>query len=515
MIKGKKRSLLLLIFGAVVILLSGCAQRGLQSRNGTFNYAAFDNCQRRVVDMAEETLKLEGMMTHGLLMFQETVEEVLVLRESGRSLAQAYKSHINMDEAVPASLLNDIKQNMKQCLDITDRIAEYVSQNECWLQLNNMLRNEGEHLPLDPGIRLKGVMMALSGTLLLYDIYLSTIALFTEDDSLRRFLNQSDLGYGIKEDQLSSITNVYLSISNLLYLQESISFYSENIAAVSKERQEDNMFQYLKMFIDQSPSYGMLRERQADEIIWMQLHEQGKSVGDNLAYLRRQSIQGLSQIFGNTTGLVSARKGKLYNIPLLTENIKKKLKAGDILLEKTPFRLSDRMIPGHWGHAAIWVGTPEELIHLNIWDHPVVQKYHDDILAGRMVVEALRDGVQMNTLTHFMNVDDLGLLRNQNLDEKILAGHIIRALRQVGKAYDFNFDVESTDKIVCSELIYQAYTDIKWPTKKIVGRHTISPDNLAQKALGSGPFKLILFYHNGERVNQGALPLMESLMLAN
>ena len=30
--------------------------------------------------------------------------------------------------------------------------------------------------------------------------------------------------------------------------------------------------------------------------------------------------------------------------------------AGDILLEKTPFRLTDKLIPGYWGHAAVWIG---------------------------------------------------------------------------------------------------------------------------------------------------------------
>ncbi len=514
MIKGNKSSLLSLIFGVFALLLSGCAQHGLQSRDGTFHHDAFGNCQRRIVEMAEDARKLEGMMDQDLLMFQETVEEVLVHRELGFSLARAYKSYMGLDEAVPAGLLDDIKQHMKQGLLITDRIAEHVSQNECWLQLNDPAMTEGGHLPLDPGIRLKGVMMAFSGTLLLYDIYLSTVSVFTEDDSLRRFLNQSDLGYGIKKNQLSAITNAYLSISNLLYLQEIMSFYDENIGKVSKERQKDNMFQYMKMLIDQSPTYGMFQARQTDELIRMQFHERGKSVGDNLEYLRRQSVQNVSQAFGNTAGLVASRKGKLYNHPLLAEDIKNELQAGDILLEKTPFRLTDRMIPGHWGHAAIWVGTPDQLRQLKIWDHPVVQKYHDDILAGRMVVEALRDGVQMNTLTHFMNVDDLGLLRNQNLEEKVLADHIIRTLRQVGKEYDFNFDVGSTDKIVCSELIYQVYTDIQWPTKKIVGRYTISPDNLAQKALGNGPLKLIFFYHNGEKIEQDALALMEKMMNA-
>jgi hypothetical protein len=107
-------------------------------------------------------------------------------------------------------------------------------------------------------------------------------------------------------------------------------------------------------------------------------------------------VGGVSEFFGNVVGLVEERKGKLYDDPLVLQDAVRNLKAGDILLEKTPFRLTDRLIPGHWGHAAIWVGNEQELKELGLWDHSVVRKHHNDIRRGASVVEALRDGVQMN-----------------------------------------------------------------------------------------------------------------------
>jgi hypothetical protein len=47
------------------------------------------------------------------------------------------------------------------------------------------------------------------------------------------------------------------------------------------------------------------------------------------------------------------------------------------------------------------------------------------------------------------------------------------------------------DKIVCSQLVYLSYEKIEWPTERVVGRYTISPDNIAAKALDEGPFNLI------------------------
>ena len=93
-----------------------------------------------------------------------------------------------------------------------------------------------------------------------------------------------------------------------------------------------------------------------------------------------------------------------------------------------------------------------------------------------------------------MDVDDVAILRpKKSGDDEVC----VRAFRQLGKEYDFNFDVETIDKIVCSELVYQVFTDVKWPTEKALGRYTISPDNVAVKA-HNGPFELVLFYHDGK-----------------
>jgi len=95
----------------------------------------------------------------------------------------------------------------------------------------------------------------------------------------------------------------------------------------------------------------------------------------------------------------------------------------------------------------------------------------------------------MNSMSHFLNIDDIVILRNPKLDGKAIAERIILTLRQMGKEYDFNFDVETTDKLVCSELVYTVYTGIEWPTKKTLGRFTVSPDNIV--LVQDNPLELI------------------------
>ena len=108
----------------------------------------------------------------------------------------------------------------------------------------------------------------------------------------------------------------------------------------------------------------------------------------------------------------------------------------------------------------------------------------------------------MNTMAHFLNVDDLAVLRHRALDDDARRAVIIQTLRQVGKAYDFNFDAQSVDRIVCSELVYHAYGNVPWPSDRKLGRVVVSPDNIAQQAVGDGRFAVAMLYHDGQPVTE-------------
>jgi uncharacterized protein YycO len=238
----------------------------------------------------------------------------------------------------------------------------------------------------------------------------------------------------------------------------------------------------------------------------------GAVTSDSLTGFERGGVSLFSMVFGNAVGLVETRKGKLYGRKDVTSEAKGTLRAGDILLEKTPFRLTDKLIPGYWGHAAVWIGTETELKELGIWDNPVVAKYRDEIRQGRLVVEALRSGVEMNSLEHFLNIDSIGILRKPAAGREERARTVIQALRQVGKPYDFNFDVESKERVYCSKLVYLCVSGIDWPTKKSLGRTTFTPDDVAIKAAKEGTLQLVTFYHDGKKVNDAPTARMAELM---
>jgi len=386
-------------------------------------------------------------------------------------------------------------------LSLKDDIAERIEKYQ-YLTEDTDGYSEKERMEL--------VMISLSAMLLRYDNYLIAYINYENNTKLREFLNDKDSAYDIPENTLSDMTNTYNSMLHRDDVKKMIAFYDENIQTY--EAVNENFFLYLKIMIDQSPSYQLgfddTTEYAVDNLD--SLYNTTVDAGNDVL---SEMTNTLSKTLGNTAGLVETRKGKLYEDATVATHVRSVIKAGDILLEKTPFRLTDKLIPGHWGHAAVYVGTADELIALGIWDHPVVEPFQQDILNDKLIDEALRDDVQLNTIEHFLNVDDIAIMHDHTESDEAKAERIILALRQLGKEYDFNFDIETSVQIVCSELIYVTSIMIDWITEELVGINTISPDNVAVKSIEEMTmFDITLLYHDGEEVTTDKKEMMKTLL---
>jgi hypothetical protein len=85
-------------------------------------------------------------------------------------------------------------------------------------------------------------------------------------------------------------------------------------------------------------------------------------------------------------------------------------------------------------------------------------------------------------------------------------------IRQLGKEYDFNFDIETSDKIVCSELVYATYF-LDWLTDDTAGINTISPDHVAYKSIEDDTqFSIPILYHDGEEITENKKEYMKQLL---
>jgi len=461
--------------------------------------------------------------------FQLLVEQAIAARASMQKVLSQLR-RADSDAPLEPAALKTIREGTEHYLDLRKALREIAERYECLLDVKRPSLDHIEAIEngdryvfqVAPLLRAKMVMLSLSAALVLYDNYLTAIVYFNQDDRLRRLINSPDSGFGIPAGALTELCANANSVVTRARLRRGIEFYEKEARRLAKssedsaELRHDQDYAYLDLLLNQSPSYSYVKQVQVSRIAENKLDELQRITWDSFSASSASLVHGLSEVFGNTIGLVESRKGKLWKDQDAHEYLTSILRPLDILLEKTPFRLTDKFIPGHFGHVAIWVGTPTDLQQCGVWGELEVARHRALVESQHSVLEALRSGVDLNTLDDFMNVDDVAVLRPTNLgptDGQATRDTLVQAFRQVGKPYDFNFDVETTDKIVCSELIYTTFTTTQWPTERTLGRHTINPDHVARKAVPGGPLKLVALYHDGERISETEqLALMTKLL---
>jgi hypothetical protein len=441
--------------------------------------------------------------------YQAMVETALVYRAETVRLVESLKATMDAKKPIPGKDLTELNEGLAQHLALRKQLYRVAEAHECWLDA------DGPAADMTPAQRLKGIMMSLSAALVLYDNYLLAISLYQDDPRLRLLLNNKDVGYGIDYGELNRISLSFASEETRYRVRQGIAYYEAEIGKFPGLLAQDTHLLYLDQLIRQSPSYSLSRPSSPLAYVGRKIDFYAPFTVETLLRLKSEGVSMTSMIFGNAIGLVEVRRGKLDGRKDVAEDLAGSLQAGDILIDRTPFRLTDSFIPGYWGHAALWVGSEPELRALGIWGDAVVQPYQAAIRSGRRVVEALRSGVQLNSLDHFLNVDDVAVLRFAGLGRDAKVRVILQALRQMGKGYDFNFDVETRDRLGCAELIYDAYDQIDWPTRKQVGRSVIVPDDIAVRAVGDGPLGVMRLYTNGARVTENLGQVLKDLIDSN
>lgn len=310
---------------------------------------------------------------------------------------------------------------------------------------------------------------------------------FYLNKKFRRLVNAADRSYSVARKELKKSIRKLIKRKNLKKLRENFNKFRTLLE--DGEISENNHFVQLASLHEATKkikSKGLFKKLRKKMF--------GQTLSDFGQRVTSVGLHHLSGAFGNGAGAIRWRKGFMWKKPKILEGIREQLMPLDVITEKTRFALTDTFIPGHFGHNAIWLGSKEQLQTIGMWDHPSIVPHQKKISEGYSIIETDRSGTHLKRLKDFMNVDEFGILRLKSgifSREKMLKIYKV-AIAQLGKTYDFNFDVETTDKLVCSELLYQAFGDIHWPTEDIAGRTTISPDNVVSLALyNNSPLELV------------------------
>jgi len=208
------------------------------------------------------------------------------------------------------------------------------------------------------------------------------------------------------------------------------------------------------------------------------------------------------------------------------------LLAGDILLTRREWHLTNLGIPGYWTHAALHIGpmkqldtyfadleelkgtSPSEVIAERFPAVHAELVVADSTGATPSVIEALRPGVVLQSLYASAGADSLAVLRPKiSKSERWKA--VLSALPHHGKPYNYQFDFRTESALVCSQLVYKAYETIEGlqlEPKMNSGRLLLSPNEIAEKfdrelGLDKSELDLVLFLDGvgvGEVVKRGA-----------
>lgn len=212
--------------------------------------------------------------------------------------------------------------------------------------------------------------------------------------------------------------------------------------------------------------------------------------------------------------IVSSRKSTFITLDQIA-TMRPFLEPGDIFIERRNWHVSNVGIPGFWPHAALYIGTLKEANiffqevfpfgGFNNFSELVSSRYphfyktyqeKDDSGYGHAVIEGQAPGIILQSLEKSASADYIGVLRPRLQRKDILKG-VLRSFENYGKPYDYNFDFETRDEIVCSELVYDAYLPsfdkkgINFELSITSGRKMISPNDMVKK-----------FYEEKGTVNQ-------------
>jgi uncharacterized protein YneF (UPF0154 family) len=196
-----------------------------------------------------------------------------------------------------------------------------------------------------------------------------------------------------------------------------------------------------------------------------------------------EMIHSLGRAFGMFVGRFEGPNDAAKNARQLASL----LRPLDIVMMKSPQRLTDRLIPGYFGHVAVCLSTPGT-------DKGNTPTDPEQI---RMIEAVRKSGVRISSLEDFAEGKTFLILRPVGLTQKQQQTIRNNLLKQLNKAYDFHYNVFSLDRIACTELIYAGFDHVLWETERVAGRYILSPDAIVTSAQAGGMFETPAFLDNG------------------
>ena len=291
-------------------------------------------------------------------------------------------------------------------------------------------------------------------------------------------LDEAEPRYGIPRKSFTQIYRLQSSVMRMWKFHSAWSFYDEYRKPIHSLEDDGQVGELVRMLKEEEPFMEKRRMEYVEQRFRYRLHSflrRNRSGYENTMF-RILAIGGrtVSELRDPRKGLLKTPK-RVPGDPL--ESIRGFLRPGDILVTRHRDALTNFFLPGHWPHAALYVGEQR----------------------GGNVVEAKKDGVLLRELDETLSVDAFLVLRAE-VDDGVMKEVVSRALSHVGKLYDFSFDFRQAARMACTEVVYRSWHGqggVEFSLTNTSGRLCLPAEDLIGQALGSGLFRVVGFFGEG------------------
>jgi hypothetical protein len=310
---------------------------------------------------------------------------------------------------------------------------------------------------------------------------------------VRAKLNEPEPHFGIPAGVYDAVQASLASPNHVWHLYHAVQYFNEHQEELRSVGRDEQLAPLMEI-IDRLQSrlqvsiqrYALARLRLRTRQVWTVVHR------DTF----HRALYGLQKAAGEIASHISVRPTHRPQLPAtVVDQLRELLRPGDVLLTRKEHALTNYFLPGFWPHAALFLGTPQQLERLGIAEHIHVaprwrRLLECDATEPRRVLEAMKDGVLIRSLASPCGADAICVLRPQLAVPEIAAA-IARGLFHEGKSYDFDFDFSRSDRLVCSEVVYRSYDgigDARFQLTRRAGRLTLAPQDLVGMALRRATF---------------------------
>lgn len=337
----------------------------------------------------------------------------------------------------------------------------------------------------DPVVRLKGFILGYAAALMMLGKSLRFVQVCDPHEIVRKKLNEPDERFGIASGFFDNVVETYCSLRYLTLFAVGDRFWRRNAAMIRRlELEKDPV---VGEFV---PHIRALRVR-CWRLFW-------PTIRKRFQYERRSTLKllfaplratgwGAQTLLGHAVARMRTTLDyrPAIDTPAL-DYLAARLRPGDLLFTRTEYKATTALLPGFFGHVAIYVGQPADLDG-RVLAHPTVRRALESVKGVEAprgwVLEANHAGVVVQPLEMTLYCDHVLALRPEE-DAPQRWERLIAAFEHFGKPYDFDFDFGRSSHIVCSELVYRSMHSkgaFRFSLTKRMGRYTLTVDDIVQQ----------------------------------